>query len=253
MTLPSDQRLVLLHGFTQTAGCWGPVGDDLAADHDVVRLDAPGHGQATDVRADLVKAAGLAADTGGRGVYVGYSMGGRLALHVALDHPDVVAGLVLIGATPGIEDDGERADRLARDRQLAARIRNIGVDAFLEEWLDQPLFTGLPDWARFDDERRRNTAEGLASSLELAGTGSQTPLWSRLPELQMPVLAVAGAEDVRFAALAQRSAGAIGPNAVAALVPGAGHAAHLEQPDAFITLLRTWLRPSPWQSGTTGS
>lgn len=246
MTPPGDQRLVLLHGFTQTAECWGPVGDDLARDHDVVRLDAPGHGSATDVRADLVETAALAAAAGGRGVYVGYSMGARMALHVALEHPAVVAGLVLVGGTPGIADEDERAARQAQDHSLAARIRTIGVDAFLTEWLDQPLFAGLPDWARFDDERRRNTAEGLASSLELAGTGSQTPLWDRLPELQMPVLVVAGADDARYAALAAAMASSVGANAEVALVPDAGHAAHLERPDAFLALLRDWLGRAPW-------
>ena len=251
MTSSSDNRLVLLHGFTQTAGCWGPIGDDLARDHDVVRLDAPGHGTAATVRAGLVDAARLAADAGGPATYVGYSMGGRLALHVALEHPAVVERLVLVGATAGIEDDGERAARRARDHELAARVRSIGVDAFLTEWLDQPLFAGLPDWARFDDERRRNTADGLASSLELAGTGSQAPLWDRLPELQMPVLALAGAGDARFAALARRMADAIGPHATAATVPGAGHAAHLEQPAAFLTILRDWLDRAPCGSGTS--
>ena len=235
------QRLVLLHGFTQTAECWGPVGDDLARDHEVVRLDAPGHGSASDVRADLHGGARLAADAGGRGIYVGYSMGARLALHVALEHPDVVEGLVLVGGTPGIEDDGERAARRARDHDLAGRMRSIGVEAFLAEWLDQPLFAGLPGWARFEDERRRNTAEGLASSLELAGTGSQDPLWDRLGELRMPVLALAGADDVRYVEIARGLVARVGPHASIAVVPDAGHAAHLEQPDAFLALLRPWL------------
>jgi 2-succinyl-6-hydroxy-2,4-cyclohexadiene-1-carboxylate synthase len=246
VTLPGDHpRLVLLHGFTQTAGCWGPVGDDLARDHELVRLDAPGHGSASDVRANLHEGARRTAEAAGRGVYVGYSMGARLALHVALDHPEVVQGLVLVGGTPGIEDDGARATRRARDHDLADHLRAVGVGAFLAEWLDQPLFAGLPGWARFEKERGRNTAEGLASSLELAGTGSQQPLWDRLAELHMPVLAMAGADDIRFAEIATRLAVVVGPHASVALVPGAGHAAHLERPDAFLALLRPWLAALP--------
>lgn len=246
VTLPGDhQRLVLLHGFTQTAGCWGPVGDELARDHEVVRLDAPGHGSASDVRADLHEGARHAADAGGRGIYVGYSMGARLALHVALEHPEVVEGLVLVGGTPGIADDGERAARRARDHDLAGHLRSIGVDAFLAEWLDQPLFAGLPEWARFEDERGRNTAEGLASSLELAGTGSQDPLWDRLGELRMPVFALAGVDDVRYVEIAYSLVTLVGRSASIALVPGAGHAAHLEQPDAFLALLLPWLAGLP--------
>jgi 2-succinyl-6-hydroxy-2,4-cyclohexadiene-1-carboxylate synthase len=235
-------RLVLLHGFTQTGRCWGPVADDLARDHEVVRLDAPGHGGSADVRADLPAMAELAAEAGGTGVYVGYSMGARTALHVALLAPDVVRGLVLIGGTPGIEDPAERAERRERDVALARRVRDVGVDTFLDEWLSLPLFAGLPGWARFDDERRRNTAEGLASSLELAGTGSQRPLWADLGRIAVPVLAVAGAEDERYAEIARRMAGAIGPHATAATVSQAGHAAHLERPGGLLAVLRPWLR-----------
>ncbi|HEV7759411.1 MAG TPA: alpha/beta fold hydrolase, partial [Acidimicrobiales bacterium] len=169
---PPDQRLVLLHGFTQTGRCWVPVDADLARDHEVVRIDAPGHGGSSAVRADLRETAALLAAAGGPAIYVGYSMGARMALHVALEQPRVVQGLVLIGGTPGIVDDAERAERRERDRALAQRLRTEGVDAFLAFWLAQPLFAGLPPAGRFDDERRRNTAEGLASSLELAGTGS---------------------------------------------------------------------------------
>jgi 2-succinyl-6-hydroxy-2,4-cyclohexadiene-1-carboxylate synthase len=248
--------IVLLHGFTQTGRCWGPVGDDLARDHLVLAPDAPGHAGSTDVRADLPATAGLAADAvqaaladhgdlaGGRAkpVWVGYSMGGRVALHVALARPEVVGGLVLVGAHPGIEDAAERAERRSADERLAADLRRDGVEAFLERWLALPLFAGLPDWARFDDERRRNTAEGLASSLELAGTGTQAPLWDALPRLAgLPVLAVGGEQDAKFAAVADRLARAIGPSASVRRVPGAGHAAHLERPAAFTALLRAWL------------
>lgn len=234
-------RLVLLHGFGQTGRCWGPLVAALAADHEVVRLDAPGHGASSDVAADLPTTGRLAAEAGGPATYVGYSMGARMALHVATEAPDAVRGLVLISGTPGIEDPAERAQRRARDAELADSIRRGGVDAFVDRWLAQPMFAGLPPEARFDDERRRNPAEGLARSLELAGTGEQRPLWDRLGELRVPVLVVAGAEDSRYAAIARRMAEAIGDHARLALVPGAGHSAHLERPAATIEAVRTWL------------
>jgi 2-succinyl-6-hydroxy-2,4-cyclohexadiene-1-carboxylate synthase len=240
----AGERLVLVHGFGQTCRCWGPMADDLARDHELVRIDAPGHGDSSDVRADLPETAALLAKAGGPAIYVGYSMGGRMALHVALDHPDVVRGLVLVGATPGIEDDQERADRRGRDLQLAIRLReagDAGLDDFISDWLSQPLFSGLPPWARFESERRRNTAEGLASSLELTGTGNQQPRWADLPQLGMPVLLVAGASDTSYATIATRMAHLIGPNAQLELIPNAGHAAHLEQPDTFVAALRAWL------------
>jgi len=234
-------RVVLVHGFTQTGRCWGDEVTALAADHEVLRVDAPGHGGSADVRADLVRGARLLGEAGGRAAYVGYSMGARLCLHLAVRAPELVRGLVLIGGTPGLEDDAERAARRAQDQHTAERLRAGGLDAFLASWLDQPLFAGLPPNRRFTDERQANTVEGLASSLELAGTGSQDSLWDRLPSLTMPVLVVAGALDSKFADIATRMAAAIGDRATLALLPGAGHAAHLEQPASFLAALRPWL------------
>jgi 2-succinyl-6-hydroxy-2,4-cyclohexadiene-1-carboxylate synthase len=249
-------RLVLVHGFGQTGRCWGPVAADLARDHELVRVDAPGHAGSSGVRADLPTTARLLAELvqpgepgepgepGGRAVYVGYSMGGRMALHVALDRPEVVQALVLVGATPGIEDGTERAERRERDHRLAQRLRaggDAGLGAFVAGWLDQPMFAGLPAWARFEDERRRNTAEGLATSLELAGTGSQVPRWADLHRIDVPVLLVTGAGDARYTGIATRMAERIGARASLAAIPGAGHAAHLEQPEAFLAALRPWL------------
>ena len=235
--------LVLVHGFTQTGRSWGPIATDLATDHTVVLLDAPGHGGSAAVEAGLADGAALLAAAAGPApaTWIGYSMGARWALHVALLHPERVRGLVLVGGTPGIEDDAERAARRDRDRLTAARLEELGVDRFLEEWLAQPLFAGLPADRAAVEDRRRNTVAGLRSSLEQAGTGAQLPLWDRLAELRVPVLAVAGADDERYAAIAARMADAIGPHAQVALVPGAGHAAHLERPAAFTARLRDWL------------
>jgi 2-succinyl-6-hydroxy-2,4-cyclohexadiene-1-carboxylate synthase len=237
---------VLVHGFTQTGACLGPLATDLAADHDVRCPDLPGHGRSdveptADLWAIADVLAGVAASTPrGQAVVVGYSLGGRAALHLALAHPEVVERLVLIGATAGIEDAAERARRRAADEALAERILDVGVDAFLDEWLAQPLFAGLPAWARFDDERRANTTAGLAASLRHAGTGSMDPLWGRLHRIDVPTLVLAGERDAKFAALGDRLARGIGPASLAT-VPGAGHAAHLEAPAAAIDLVRRFL------------
>lgn len=233
-------RLVLVHGFTQTARCWGPLAAGLAADHEVVRVDAPGHGGSAGLRADLRGTADLLAELG-PATFLGYSMGGRMCLETALCHPEAVEALVLVSATAGIDDEDERAARRASDEALAQRIEAEGVDAFLEDWLALPLFAGLPPEAQCLDERRTNTSAGLAGSLRLAGTGTQTPSWDRLGALTMPVLVVAGAADAKFTALAHRVADAIGDNATLVVVPDAGHTTHLEAPNAFVSTLRPWL------------
>jgi len=238
-------RLVLVHGFTQTCGCWGPFVDDLGRDHELVLVDAPGHGGSTDVDADLPTGALLLGEAGGPATYLGYSMGGRLALHLALARPDLVRRLVLIGATGGIDDPDERAARRAADEALAHHIEAVGVGTFLDEWLAQPLFAGLTSAAACRDERLTNSASGLASSLRLAGTGTQEPLWDRLGAIDVPVLVLAGVDDAKFSAVAGRLGRAIGPNATVALVPRSGHSTQLENPADTASIIRRWLRAHP--------
>jgi 2-succinyl-6-hydroxy-2,4-cyclohexadiene-1-carboxylate synthase len=237
----SGRRLVLVHGFTQTRRSWGPLVERLITRHELVLVDAPGHGRSGHVRADLWEGARLLGDVGGRADYLGYSMGGRYLLHLALARPDLVERLVLVGATAGIEDAAARLERQQGDAQWAQLVVDEGVERFLDRWLAGPLFRGLSPAAAGREARLENTATGLASSLRLAGTGRQAPLWDRLHELAMPVLLVVGSEDGKFRAVAERMQAAIGDNASVAVVGRAGHAAHLERPDAFAELLLSFL------------
>ena len=245
----AGRRVALLHGFTQTGRSWVPVVPALlAAGHHVVTVDAPGHGRSPDPAVDLWDAAGrigaAVGDAVGPAAYVGYSMGGRLALHLALARPDLVRALVLVGATPGIEDDSERAARRAADDALAASIERDGLEAFLERWLAGPLFASLPPDAQGMEARRENTAAGLAASLRTTGTGVQDVLWDRLGEVACPVLLVVGGLDAKFRALAERMLPRFGAASTArlAVLEGAGHACHLERPDAFAETVVAFLR-----------
>lgn len=234
-------RLVLVHGFTQNRLCWGQVAPGLAEDHEVVRLDAPGHGRSGHAAADLRDGADLIGATGGRATYIGYSMGGRFSLQLALDRPDLVDALAVLGASPGIEDPSTRAERAKDDDRLAERLESMGLEAFLDEWLDLPLFSGLPVDRAHRSERLDNDPAALAASLRHAGTGRHDPLWARLERLAMPVLVLVGEHDSRYRDLATRMVRTIGANAELATVTGAGHAAHLENPSSFLTLVRRWL------------
>jgi 2-succinyl-6-hydroxy-2,4-cyclohexadiene-1-carboxylate synthase len=233
--------VVLVHGFTQTQASWEPVAARLRSRWRLVRVDLPGHGGSAGVRAGFAEAAGLLGECGGRAAYVGYSLGGRLCLRLALDRPELVRALVLLGASPGIADPAARAERRAADETLAAGIERDGVAAFLERWLAGPLFTTLPPARAGLADRLANTPAGLASALRLLGAGAQAPLWDRLAGLRCPTLLVAGALDGKFAAIAAEMAAAIGPAARRALVPGAGHAAHLERPAELADLLERFL------------
>jgi 2-succinyl-6-hydroxy-2,4-cyclohexadiene-1-carboxylate synthase len=231
-----DEPIVLLHGFSGTHRTWDRVVALLDGErYRPLALDLRGHGAARDRRpigfaevvADVLDAAPE------RFALAGYSMGGRIALHVALAAPERVTRLVLVGGTAGIEDDAERAERRASDEALAARVERGTIEDFVATWRDQPLFAGDPAWVAEDAraDQRRNDPAALAAVLRGLGTGTMRPLWGRLGDLAMPVALVVGERDAKFRALADRMAAAL-PAATVAVVPGAGHAAHLEAPAA---------------------
>jgi 2-succinyl-6-hydroxy-2,4-cyclohexadiene-1-carboxylate synthase len=252
----SGQRVVLVHGFTQSGRSWQPVSSALARSYEVVTVDAPGHGRSAAVAAGLWDGADLLAAAGGEATWVGYSMGGRYTLHVALRHPGLVRSLVLVSATPGIADSALRAARHEEDLKVASRVEEMGLEGFVAWWLSQPLFATLPPSAAAPEARLGGTAAGLAESLRLAGTGSQEPLWPRLASLRMPVLVVAGSLDAKYCEIAAQMAAAIGDNATMRVIAGAGHACHLEKPDKFVDILVEWLdgrgRGSGHRSGVRG-
>lgn len=233
-TQGSGKAIYLLHGFTQSRDCWGSIGEELGMSHTVTAFDMPGHGASGRCMAGLVEGAELLAVDREPGLWIGYSMGGRFALHLALAHPELVERLVLVGAHPGLDSSDERDARLAADTDRAATIIVDGVDSFLGDWLELPLFAGLAVADRDLEARAKNSVEGLASSLLFAGTGAQQNLWPRLHELEMPVQLVVGELDEKFRAVAEASAEAIGSNAEVTVISGAGHSAHREKPDAFL-------------------
>jgi len=207
----------------------------------MLRVDMPGHGLSTHIRADLPATADLIATQCGLADYIGYSMGGRVALHVALQHPHCVRRLVLISATAGIANPDERQKRRSDDAVLADSIGELGVPQFIKQWLAQPLFSRLPTSQADVSDRCRNTAEGLGQSRD-SGTGSQESLWERLHELAMPVLLVVGEEDIKFRNIAHEMKDRIGDNARLEMITEAGHTVHLEQSQQVAQLLNRFLQ-----------
>jgi 2-succinyl-6-hydroxy-2,4-cyclohexadiene-1-carboxylate synthase len=237
----AGRPFVWLHGFTQTRDSAHRFRSILAETLQLWTTDLPGHGSAHAVTASLDETADLVSevlpdepvDLGG------YSLGGRVALHVAMRHPGRVARLVVLGASRGIADDAERSARRRRDDDLAEHLEEIGAEAFLVEWLGQPLFASVPkDPAEL--AARSRDASGLAASLRHAGTGTQAWLGPRLALVTSPTLALAGSRDVKFVGESREIARGV-VDGHAAEVPDAGHAAHLEQPDAAAALVLGFL------------
>ncbi len=232
--------LCFLHGFTQTHASWDTHRDFFCLTHATLAPDLPGHGRSLDGAVSMAQMADqLAVAIEEPTVLVGYSFGARLALHVALQHPDHVRALVLVSATAGIEDLRSRQERVLADEALAERALEIGIEAFIDEWLSRELFASLTPDNNQRSLRCENTALGLAQSLRFAGTGAQESLWHQLDQITCPTLVIAGQHDAKFVAIAQRLHEQIPQSELHILE--AGHSVHIEQPGAFLTLLKTFL------------
>jgi 2-succinyl-6-hydroxy-2,4-cyclohexadiene-1-carboxylate synthase len=252
--------LLLLHGFTGSSETWRPFLPALSTSNDVIAVDLIGHG-ASDAPRDTARysMARCIEDLQGvldyyvlaRVTVLGYSMGARIALHLAMEAPERVSALILEGGSPGIDNPSERQSRHAADEALAEEIERDGVPAFVMRWEQLPLFASqhrLSGEARkaLRMQRLRNTVTGLANALRGLGTGAQDSLWGRVDEVPVPTLLIVGAEDNTYRAIADEMAERM-PLADVAVVPDAGHAVHLEQPRQFQDLVLRFLRsPMSW-------
>jgi 2-succinyl-6-hydroxy-2,4-cyclohexadiene-1-carboxylate synthase len=233
--------VVLLHGFAGTRRAWDPVVERLDPErYTPLAPDLRGHGDARDARPVSFDAcvADVLAGAPERFVLCGYSMGGRIAQHVALAAPERVEHLVLVATTAGLADEAERAARRADDERLAAFADGATIEQFADRWAAQPLFAATPPEAAriWREDLLRNDPRALAAVLRAMGTGAMAPLWDRLPALTMPATILAGAEDPKFIALGERLAAAL-PNGQLVVVEGAGHGLPREAPEAVVAAL----------------
>ena len=253
--------VLLIHGFGGSAAAWGEsVLGRLAPHHRLLAVDLPGHGASDDpsgaervslarVLDDLERVLDAAAVESC--AWVGYSLGGRIALAAALLRPARVERLVLESASPGLATETERRERRSADEALARTIERDGVGAWIEEWERRPLFAGrarLPDERRerFLTLRRANRPRALAAWLRGLGAGSQPSFWTRLTELAVPTLLVSGTCDHKYTGLVELMAGAI-PRATHVAVEGAGHRVHLERPEPWLEAVLLFLTGEPPQ------
>jgi len=235
--------VVLLHGFTHTGASWDPVVAALGERYRALAPDIRGHGSAAAREPVTLEAVldDLAAVAPPRFTLVGYSMGGRLALHAAL--APALAGrierLVLIGASPGLADPAERAARRSADERLAGEVDQMTIEHFVRRWEQTPVLAGQPPEiaAAVHADRMRNRPAGLARALRGLGTGALPPLWDRLGEIVVPVALVVGERDTKFTAIASDVARALADVEVV-VVQGAGHAVHLEAPRRVALLIK---------------
>jgi 2-succinyl-6-hydroxy-2,4-cyclohexadiene-1-carboxylate synthase len=229
-------EVVFLPGFMQHADAWSPVAAAVGERYPSKIVDFSTW--TFDGRLEEIERS-----TPAGGVLVGYSMGGRLALHAALRAPERYGGLALVGVSPGIEDPAEGAARVQADEELAAWIESHSIEEVVARWEHNLVFESQPPAlvAAQRPGRLAHSPADLAMLLRSAGQGAMVPVWERLDELRMPVLALAGENDSKYREAAQRMRASAEARIEARLIPGAGHAAHLEQPTLVAARLIDWL------------
>jgi 2-succinyl-6-hydroxy-2,4-cyclohexadiene-1-carboxylate synthase len=230
--------VVLLHGFAGTGRAWDPVVERLDRErYTALAPDLRGHGSARDARPISFDACveDVLTVAPKRFTLCGYSMGGRVALHVALAAPSRVERLVLAATSAGLDDAADRATRRDSDERLAAFAERATIDEFADRWAAQPLFAGTPpDAARiWREDLLRNDPRALAAVLRGVGAGAMVPLWDRLDELTMPAAVLAGERDATYLALARGRLVAGLPNARLVIAAGAGHGLPREAPQVI--------------------
>jgi 2-succinyl-6-hydroxy-2,4-cyclohexadiene-1-carboxylate synthase len=230
--------VLFIPGFMQRGDAWRPVAELLPERYPSRMLDHAEHSFESRLRE--------IAEQGAGGVLVGYSLGGRLALRAALRSPDAFSGVVLVGATAGIEEGPLRTTRAEADEKLASWMEAMPIEDIVGLWERQPLFADQSD-ALVEEQRPGRLSHdprSLALLLRTAGQGVLEPVWHELRSLDLPLLAIAGARDDGYSAAAKRIA-STAPRGRAAIVENAGHAAHLQRPDEVARLLSEFLDGVP--------
>lgn len=243
----SREPLLLLHGYAGSPAAWAEVVERLPSESLVAVPTLPGHGRrADDVPVDFAAVlarldAALVQLHPGPWRLGGYSMGARVALGLLVHRPGRFLLATLVGLNPGLRRDEERRERAVWERGWARVLREEGMDAFLNKWEAQPLFTtqrGLPEAQRaaLRAVRRSHDPEGLARALEVLGLAVMPDYWPVLGEIKAPVRLVAGERDSKFRLLAEEAVRRLS-NARLHIVPGVGHNVPLEAPEAMTALL----------------
>jgi 2-succinyl-6-hydroxy-2,4-cyclohexadiene-1-carboxylate synthase len=250
----SGPPVLLLHGFMGSLAMWQPWWDAWGSTCRLLAVDFLGHGRSDAIRrdgpADMKRTvddllALMDHEHFDRVDVVGYSMGGRVALALAVSHPNRVRRVILESASPGLQGSEARRLRWQQDDERALMLETDGLERFVRYWESLPLFASQTQLnaeviAAIRRSRLDNRAIGLAASLRELSTGRQPSYWGALPSVSAPALLITGASDEKFSHIAQTMREVM-PNATWQEVPAVGHAVHLEAPDVFGALVQSSL------------
>lgn len=246
--------IIFLHGFTGSASDWNEVIENLPSGFNYAAIDLIGHGKSDSPEEiehytsekiinqihQIIKKI-----TDEKVILAGYSMGGRAALNFALNKPQMLNALILESSTPGIQNEEDRKERIKKDEELAGFILNNPIEKFVEYWMNLDIFNTQ---RRFSDQKLEeikkkkglNNRIGLANSLKGFGTGRMKNLWYEITNLTIPTLLISGELDTKFTQINKRISNLISYSKHV-IVKNAGHNIHLEDPNNFCNLQKSFL------------
>lgn len=247
----SRNALVFLHGFMGSKHDWQHIANYFSLNNFCITIDLPGHGKSIDIQDanyDIASTSKAIVDildylNIGMVSLIGYSMGGRIALHTALNYPERIQKLVLESSSPGLKTEEEREIRRENDLKLAKKILNSDFEEFLDEWYDLPFFRSLklhPDYKEMIKKRLQNDLTGITKSLIYMGTGNQPSLWVEWVSTKTKSLLISGALDSKYCAVNQEMS-KLNPYSKHIIVQSAGHNVHFEEREIFIEYLKDFL------------
>lgn len=245
---PAKPWILFLHGFLGAGSDWLPYTPQLEERYRCILADLPGHGESDIDREGNPEtffietvdrlAALLREQTERPGLLVGYSMGGRIGLALALRHPELFRAVGVVSASPGLKTPEERAARVKSDEGLARKIER-DFEGFLDAWYRAPLFSTLkahPLFGEIESARRKGEPETLAMALRLLGTGRQPSYWEALAESRLPMLFMAGQKDPKYVEIGRQMVN-LHPLSSLELFGECGHTLHIEEREGFLRRL----------------
>jgi 2-succinyl-6-hydroxy-2,4-cyclohexadiene-1-carboxylate synthase len=254
-TVENDKPcLLFLHGFTGSTDDWNPLVNHIDKNFSSIGIDIIGHGGSDSPDyPELYTADAITIQvkniveitTKGKVIPVGYSMGGRAALHFALRYPEMIEALILESTTPGIKDEKLREDRIKKDEEIVAFIESHTMGEFIDYWMNKDIFNTQ---RRFSEEKRReikklklsNNKIGLVNSLRGFGTGAMPPMFDQLKNIKCKTLLITGDLDTKFTNINSEMI-RLFPHAEHKIIKNAGHNTHLEEPQKFVEVVNEFL------------
>jgi len=259
---PKNPPVAFLHGFMGCMQDWDKIVNALRHDFSCLVIDLPGHGKSLGLDSEAFTFPGAARrvaqvleSTDATPVsIVGYSMGGRFAMYMAVHYPHLCSAIVVESAMAGITEKKARADRRALDETWARKLEQGEFEEFIRTWYSQPVFASLAGTPALLEEvikhRRKNDPKGLAKALRGFSVGLQPPLWKNLSSTEIPVLLITGEKDRKYVGIIKKM-GAKLPLAHIVLVPGVGHNVHVENPTRFVESVKDFLLRSRHRYGNS--